>query len=335
MEPTDRIGILIANTGTPEAPTPEAVRSYLEAYLMHKRIVPMNRLLWWVILHLFILPKRSETSAAKYKKIWTAKGSPLMVWNERLTEKLNAAFRESGESYTVKLGMSFGGVSIGEALVEFKEEGINRLIVLPLYPQAALSTSKVVEDEVRAAIKEMSWRPHVRYVSDYCTNPVYPKSIAASILNAGFNPESSDKIVFAFHSIPLADIHSGDTYELTTGSSCLAIAGALGIERRQWTIGYMSRFEDRRKWLSPFVPQVLEREVPQPQHRVFVVCPNFSVDCLETLYDVEYKIKPVYIKQLIQNNVPNDDDSFIYVPCLNDSDAHVNLIIDVIRHTVQ
>ncbi len=335
MEPSDRIGILIANTGTPTAPTPEAVRSYLEGFLMHKRIVPMNRILWWGILHAFILPKRSDTTATKYRKIWTEEGSPMIVWHERLVEKLNAAFRETGEAYSVKLGMSFGSYPIADALRQFKEEGINRLIVLALYPQAAYSTVKVVEDEVRAAIKEMSWRPHVRYVNDYCTNPVYAKSIAASILNAGFEPNSADKIVFSFHSIPLADIHNGDTYELTSQSSCLAIADALGIDKRQWSIGYHSRFEDRRKWLGPFTPQVLEREVPMPAHRVFLVCPNFSVDCLETLYDVEYKIKPVYIKQLIQNNVGADADSFIYVPCLNDSDAHVNLIVDVIRHTVQ
>ena len=333
-QPAERLGILIANTGTPSEPTPEAVKDYLNQFLSNKRIAPMNKAVWWFILHAFILPKRSEASAAKYRKVWTDEGSPLSVYMSRLESKLNAAYREAGAPCTVKYAMSFGEPSIPDIVEEFYAEGISRLVILPLYPQAAYSQAKIVEDQVRETFKAMSWRPNVRYIYGYSDHPLYAKTIAQNILAAGFNPNSTDKLIYAFHSVPLTDIEHGDTYELTVGSSCLAISAALGIERTKWTIAYQCQFDKGREWLSPFTPNVLAREAELPEHRVFIVCPNFSIDCLETIYDIGCKYVPNYKSQLIMNGFQPTEESLIYVPCLNDSDAHVKLITEVVRRAI-
>ena len=331
---TANVGVLIANTGTPAEPTAEAVREYLKEYLSNPRIVPVNPIIWWVILRLFVLPKRGDASAAKYRKIWTDEGSPLLVNAEKLAAALNDLYRSQGLSVSVKVGMCVGEPSIAKALEEFKEEGVNRLISIPLYPQSAFCTTKVADDAVRATLKRLSWRPYMRYIAGYHDNPIYAKAIAAKILAAGFRPGTTDKLIYSFHSIPLTDIEHGDTYELQAGASCLAISGELKIERRQWTMGFQCRFDSAREWLSPFTQDVLAREAKTEPHRVFVVCPNFSLDCLETLYDMEHVLKPGYMRQLSLNGYDADENSFIYVPCLNDDPAHIRLIADLVAKTI-
>ena len=331
---TSNIGVLLANTGSPTAPTAPAVREYLKEFLSNPRIVPVNPILWWIILRLFVLPKRGESSAEKYRAIWTDEGSPLLVNADNLAARLQELYRSQGLPITVKAAMSIGEPSIREAIAEFRAEGINRLVSIPLYPQSAFSTCKIAEDAIRATLKQMGWRPFIRYISGYSDNPLYVKAIASSVLAAGFKPGSTDKLVYSFHSVPLNDIERGDTYELQVGSSCLAISNELKIERRQWTIAYQCRVDSYHTWLSPFTQDVLAREARLEPHRVFIVCPNFSLDCLETLYDIEHMLKPGYLRQLSLNGFDADESSFIYVPCLNDSPQHVRLIADLVARTI-
>ncbi len=326
-----KVGVLLANTGSPDEPTPEAVKKYLKQFLSCPRIVPVNKFIWWFILRLFVLPKRSKASAEKYKKIWTPEGSPLILYTQELTDALNAYYAQSNTPISVKFAMSFGKPSIGSVLDEFREEHINKLIVLSMYPQSAYSTEKIVEDEVRAHLKKVGWRPYVKYINGYSDHQYYPKAIATCIREAGFQPNSTDKLILGFHSVPLADIEAGDTYELQVGSSCLAIASELDISRNQWAIAYQSRFDKNREWLSPFTAEVLGREAQSDEHRVFFVCPNFAIDNLETLYDVMCSHKPNYLAQLARNGKEIKDDSFIYVPCLNARDEHIRLITEIVR----
>ena len=324
-------GVLIVNTGTPEAPKPHAVRKYLAKFLMDKHIAPMNRAGWWIIVHLFILPKRGKASAAKYAKIWTNEGSPFTIAHEKLAAGLGRAFQEEGASVVVRHAMSYGEPSILQAVRELSDAGCTRLVVLPLYPQSAYSTVGPVSDAVACAVKRAHWKGEVTVAGDYHENPVYVKAVAASIKHAGFDPESNDRILFSFHSIPLADIEAGDTYELQTGASSLQIASELGLERTRWTIGYQCRFDMAREWLSPFTKDVLARWAEAGGGRVFVVCPNFAVDCLETLYDIDYELKPYYFEQLRHAGRQARPSDFTYVPCLDKSRAHVKVLMDVLR----
>ncbi len=326
-----RCGVLLVNTGTPAAPTPKEVRKYLGKFLIDKRIAPMNRAAWWLILHLFILPSRGRKSAAKYEAIWTDEGSPLNVGHEKLVSGLSAAFGEAGFGNTVEVryAMSYSEPTISASMRELKDCGCKHLIVLPLYPQSAYSTTGAVHDGVERAVRKIKWDGTYELIDNYHDNLPYIKALAASIKHAGFDPESDDVILFSFHSIPLVDIEAGDTYELQTGASSLQIASELGIDRKRWTIGYQCRFDKGREWLSPYSKDVLARWAESGVGRVFFVCPGFAVDCLETLHDVGDEFKPLYFEKARAAGRPVSDDHFVYVPCLDRSKAHAKVLYEV------
>ncbi len=331
MQRGDSFGILMVNTGTPEEPRPRAVRTYLAKFLMDKRIAPMNRLGWWFVLHLFILPKRGKASAAKYACIWTDEGSPFAIAHQKLEQGLQAALAGEGLPVTVRHAMSYSSPAVEDTLRALRDEGCTRLVVLPLYPQSARSTTGSVSDSVARALKKMRWDVPVDFIDNYHDDPTYVRAIAASIRHAGFDPESDDRLLFSYHSIPLVDIEAGDTYELQVGASSLQIASELGLDRNRWTIGYQCRFDKGREWLSPYTTDVLSRWAEAGGGRVFLVCPNFAVDCLETLYDVDHELKPFYFDRLREAGRAPRDGDFVYVPCLDRSRAHVKVLADVVR----
>lgn len=305
-----KIGVIIANTGTPAAPTPKAVKKYLSQFLMDRRICPMPRPLWWCLLHTVILRKRAKASAAKYQEIWMPEGSPLNVIYGSLERGLNEYYAERGLPVEVRSGMSYGKPSLKQAVKELKQAGCTRLVVLPMYPQTAYSTVGSVTDALHKAVRRARWKYPVEVIEGYSEDAVYVRAIAASIRNAGFREDSNDRLLFSFHSIPLKDIEAGDTYELQTGATSLAVAGELGLDRRRWTISYQSRFDKGRTWLSPFTRPTLVRlaQAAEPDSRLFVVCPNFSVDCLETLYDIPYELEPLYRAALAGECVDPDEE---------------------------
>ena len=328
-------GVLLANTGTPAAPKPRAVRKYLAKFLMDKRIAPMNRFAWWFVLHLFILPKRGRASAAKYAEIWTDEGSPFAIAHERLAAALEARYAEAGVNAVVRPAMSYSAPTIADAVRELKEAGCTRLVVLPLYPQSAHSTTGAVSDGVARALARAKWDVPCTVIDNYHDDPTYVRAVAASIRHAGFDPASDDAVLFSYHSIPLADIEDGDTYELQAGASSLQIASELGIDRNRWTIGYQCRFDKGREWLSPYTTEVLARWAETSSRRVFFVCPGFSVDCLETLYDIERELKPHFFEQARAAGRSAAPDRFVYVPCLDRSRAHLRVLADVLAPYVE
>ncbi len=305
-----RVGVIIANTGTPAAPTKKAVKKYLSQFLMDPRICPMPRPVWWALLHTVILRKRARASAEKYRAIWTAAGSPMAVAYGALERGLADYYAERGLPVEVRAAMSYGEPSLKQAVRDLKEAGCTRLVVLPMYPQSALSTTASVADGVARAVRRARFKGEVDFIDNYAEDPVYVAAIAASIRNAGFSEERGDRLLFSYHSIPLKDIEAGDTYELQTGATSLAVAGELGLDRRTWTISYQSRFDKGRTWLSPFTRPTLVRlaQAAEPGSRLFLVCPNFAVDCLETLYDVPAELEPVYRAALAGEAVDADEE---------------------------
>lgn len=335
-----KCGVLLVNTGTPEAPEPHAVKKYLSKFLMDPRIRPMNRLAWGLILHLSILPKRAPVSARKYASIWTPEGSPLKATCESLAAGLEAHYRQVGVDAKVLSAMNYSEPSVARSVRELSRAGCEELVVLPLYPQSAFSTTGSVADSVKRATWRARWRGPVAVVDNYHEDAAYVRAVAASVRHAGFNadPDSDDRLLFSFHSIPLADIEAGDTYELQSGATSLAVASELGLDRRRWSIAYQCRFDKDRSWLAPFTHQTLSSWAQSDSHaRVFVVCPNFAVDCLETLYDVERELMPEYLEARVKAGYrlrPAGDD-FVYVPCLNKSRAHVRVLAHVLEPYVQ
>ncbi|MCL1796905.1 MAG: ferrochelatase [Eggerthellaceae bacterium] len=337
MTKSVKYGVILANTGTPSAPTPRAVRKYLSQFLMHKRIAPMNRGLWWLILHLAILPKRGRVSAAKYEQIWSADGSPFMVAHEQLVLGLKRAFEKDGDEVDacVACAMSFGEPSLIGALKKLRKARCSYVVVLPLYPQSAFSTTGAIQDDVKRAFKKLKWDVAYRIIDDYHDNAVYARAIAASIKHAGFDAEQGDRVLFSYHSIPLKDIEAGDTYELQCGASSLQIASELGIDRKFWTIGYQCRFDKGRSWLAPFTKEVLDRWAEAKVGRIFFVCPGFSVDCLETLYDVRFELKPHYLDACARFDNSVREEDFIYVPCLDRTWAHARVLQSILSPYIE
>ena len=328
-------GVLLVNTGTPEAPKPHAVRRYLSRFLMDKRIRPMHALPWWFILHLAILPKRGKASAEKYREIWTKDGSPFVLAHEKLALALERALQDESDEVYVRYAMSYSKPRVRDALRELRGAGCTKVVVLPLYPQSAFSTTGAVRDAVDCALRRLHWRPDLQFVDNYHQNATYISALAALIRHTGFDPTSNDRLLFSFHSIPCVDIEAGDTYELQTSASSLLIASELGLERKRWTIGYQCRFDKGRDWLEPYTTDVLRRWAFAGEGRVFMVCPNFAVDCLETLYDVNRELKPHYYRCVMEAGNNAGERSFTYVPCLNSSKAQVKVLAAVLQPYVE
>lgn len=323
-------GAIIVNTGTPDAPTPDAVRKYLREFLSDPRICPTPPVIWNFILNSFILPKRSHASAEKYASIWQDDRSPLEIHMRSLAAKTEAAFEHK---LTVRYAMSYGTPSITDALKELHDEGCEKLTVIPLYPQSAHSTSLVVKDKLTPALQELEWNPKLHFVENYCDQTDYIDAIAETITGSGLTDD--DRLLFAFHSIPMRDIKQGDTYSDQVFSSARAIARRAGLSPEQWTVGFQCRFDRSRAWLGPTTLEALQ-SLSRDKGRLFVVAPNFSVDCLETLYDIEIVLRQK-VAEMSGPTDPNSPQQLIkmrYIPCLNDSDAHVLMLKRIIEQAI-
>lgn len=322
-------GIVIANTGSPAAPTSDAVADYLRLFLSDPHICPVNPHVWNLVLNRFIIPKRAPRSAAKYARIWTDRGSPLDMHMASLAQKLEEACREDGV-VCVRHASSYSKPSLEDALSRCKAAGCDTVVLVPLYPQSAYSTTGAVEHQAEEALAALGWRPDLRFVDSYCDDEAYIDAVADSIAASGFDAGSHDRLLFAFHSIPVADIRKGDTYGEQTQRTARNVEEKLGLGDADWKMGYQCRFDRSRQWLSPFTGTVLDDLADA--RRLFVVAPNFSVDCLETLYDIQHELREKWLATRSGSGASSAsqdraaDESFRYIPCLNDSDAHVQVI---------
>ena len=326
-------GIIIANTGSPASPDPADVAEYLEVFLSNPRIVPINPLVWKQILKRVVLPRRSVASGEKYATIWSEGGFQFIRNHLELAAKLELSFAADEQDVAVQVAMSFGEPSIRAAMQKLARAGCDQLTVLPLYPQNAFSQAYIVADAVCSCAQDMRWQGGLSVIGDYSGNPVYLKAIADSIRASGYDSGSGDRLVMGFHSIPKVDAEHGDTYEEKTLETCRWLARELGLDEGQWDLGYQCRFDKGRAWLEPYSSEILERyDAEGFDGRVFYVCPNFSVDCLETYYDVERELKADWLKKKAAAGHAIREDSFVYIPCLGASDAHVSVIRDVIAN---
>lgn len=323
-------GIVIANTGSPAAPTPQAVYDYLSEFLMDDRIVQLPHWFWKLLVTKAILPKRQYTSAKRYQTVWMDEGSPLIVYEQRLAAKLEQALRADGCDARVRIGMSYGGHSLADACRQLREEGCTSLTVLPAYPQSAYCITGSVRDSFKRTFPALHWDVPATFIDSYSDNPVYLQSVADTIRAAGYG-QAGDRIMFDFHSIPLKDKRAGDTYVDQVQASMEDIAARLGAPIGSWVICYSSVFGPHPEhWMGPLARDVLpgwgrEMAAGQLTGRVFFATPGFSADCLETLWDIPQELKPAFVES------GGDPARFITVPPLNDSDYAVNTF----RHVLQ
>ena len=300
--------VVLVNLGTPDAPTPGAVRRYLAQFLMDPRVVQIPRWLWWPLLHLVILPLRSRRVAHKYAEIWMADGSPLAVHTRRLAAAVQARLPHA----RVVHAMRYGQPAVGEVLESLRREGIARAVVLPLYPQYSTTTTASVEDAVRA-----SGALPVRVIETYHLDAGWVQAVADSIRAQWDARGRGERLVFSFHGLPQRVVDNGDPYAVQCAASVAAIAGVLGLRADDYVLTFQSRF-GKERWLEPATMATLEGLGRAGVKRVDVVCPGFAVDCLETLEEIAQLNAEAFCAA--------GGEALHYIPCLNDAPAHADAL---------
>lgn len=319
------IGILITNLGTPEAPTPDALRRYLAEFLWDERVVDLPRPLWWLILHGVILRTRPRRSAAAYRKIWTDEGAPLLAIGRRQRDGVQRRLAERlGEEVIVALGMRYGSPSIGSAIDELRERGAERLLVLPLYPQYSCSTTASTLDAVAAAFRSRRDLPGLRFIRDYHDDAGYLDALAASVAESRREHGPSDLLLFSFHGTPQRFRDEGDPYYGQCLATAQGVADRLELRPEGWRVVFQSRF-GREPWLQPYADETLKALPTEGVRRVEVICPGFSADCLETLEEMAMVNRDLFLEA--------GGREYRYIPALNDRPDHLAALAGIIeRH---
>lgn len=307
-------GLVIANLGTPSAPTAEAVRTYLREFLTDKRVVQIPHLLWKPLLNWVILPRRSPVVAEKYAEIWMGdEGSPLLAYTLRLARAMQAAM----PSWRVLPAMRYGQPALSDAIARLYDDGIRDITLLPLYPQYSTTTTASMED-VTVAMRQRLPDANITVVRDYHRDPRWVQAIADSIRAYWDVHGRGDRLMLSFHGIPERLVRAGDPYAAQCETGTDAIAEALGIAREDILLTYQSRF-GREKWLQPYTLQTVEQFARDGVRRLDVVCPGFAVDCLETLEEIAMQNADAFRAA----GGGGGGGEFRYIPCLNDDASHV------------
>lgn len=314
-------GVLMVHLGTPDAPTPAAVRRYLAEFLSDRRVIAAPRWLWWPVLHGVVLRIRPPRVAKLYASVWQEGGSPLRVIAEQLCTALQQTLGEAGGEVSVRVGMTYGEPSIANALAEFKRDGIGRVLVMPMYPQYSGTTTAAVFDGVARALAREPNLPELRFIRDWHEHPAYIQALADSVRREQAE-RPFERLLMSFHGIPKRYAEAGDPYPEECRATAAALADALGMRDDQWACSFQSRF-GREEWLTPYTDKLLEQWARDGVKKVAVICPGFSVDCLETLEEIA-----VQNREFFQDA---GGESLCYIPALNAELSHVRLLRDLVQ----
>ncbi len=316
-----RVGVLLINLGTPDAPDPASVKRYLKEFLSDKRVVEIPTLIWQPILRGVILNTRPKKSAHAYAQVWTKEGSPLAVYTARQSDKLQARL---GADVVVDYAMRYGNPSIASKLEAMKSAGCERILLAPLYPQYSGATTATANDRAFDVLQDMRWQPAIRTLPAYHDDPAYIDALAAQITadiaKLDFSP---DALVASFHGMPERTLHLGDPYHC----QCRKTARLLSEKMTKKTgseiiVSFQSRF-GRAKWLEPATDDTLEALPGSGIKKVAIVAPGFSVDCLETLEELAMQGREQFMAA--------GGTDFAYLPCLNDGDAGMDMLETLVR----
>jgi len=311
-----RLGVLLVNLGTPDEPTTPAVRRYLAEFLWDPRVIEMSRPLWWLILNGIILRIRPAKSAHAYQKVWTPQGSPLMLESRALMQAVAGRLQERfGDRVRVELAMTYGNPAIKDVLARLRRDNVQRLLVLPMYPQYSATTTASIFERVTAELSRWRWIPELRIVNQYWEEPGYITALADSIA-AHWQQHGRKHLVFSFHSIPKRYFLAGDPYHCFCHATAHRVVERLGLQAGEWSVGFQSRF-GREEWLKPYVDLMLGEYAQKGPKRVTVVCPGFAADCLETIEEINMQNREAFLGA--------GGEAFDYVPCLNSTPPQVDL----------
>ncbi|MDE8034440.1 ferrochelatase [Actinobacillus equuli subsp. equuli] len=314
---SNKIGVLLANLGTPDEPTAPAVKRYLKQFLSDPRVIDLPKFKWQLILNGIILPKRSPKVAKLYQEIWTDQGSPLMAISRQQQQALQDYFNQQNQNVLVELGMSYGNPSIESATDRLIKAGVNKIIVLPLYPQYSSTTTASVLDAFARGLTQQRKIVPFEFIHSYHDDPLYIQALANTIQLA-----EDEKLLFSFHGIPKRYQTEGDFYPEHCQHTAQLVADKLSLADEQWLLTYQSRFGDE-EWLQPYTDETLEKLPSQGVNKIAVICAGFSADCLETLEEIAEENK--------ENFLNAGGQSYRYIPALNANADHIAALAKLIE----
>ncbi|HDG7579438.1 ferrochelatase [Klebsiella pneumoniae] len=311
-----KTGILLANLGTPDAPTPGAVKRYLRQFLSDKRVVDTSRLLWWPLLRGVILPIRSPRVAKLYQSVWMEEGSPLMVYSRRQQQALAARLPDT----PVALGMSYGSPSLASAVDDLLAQGVEHIVVLPLYPQYSCSTVAAVWDELARILAKKRAIPGISFIRDYAEHPDYIHALAASVCASFAVHGEPDLLLLSYHGIPQRYANQGDDYPQRCRDTTRELVSALGLPPERVMMTFQSRF-GREPWLTPYTDETLKMLGEKGTKHIQVLCPGFAADCLETLEEIAVQNREIFLEA--------GGKQYEYIPALNADAAHIEMMVNL------
>lgn len=333
--PVEKIGVILVNLGTPQAPTAFAVARYLRQFLSDPRVVEAPRLLWWLLLYFLIIPFRSKKVSNNYRSIWLDEGSPLKVITERQVAALQTAFdnehcednpfgplgMRSRREYICSYAMTYGDQSITRSVESLRNSGANKIVILPLFPQYSASTTASVYDQLAELVKTCRHIPDIRVIHHYFNHPDYIAALANSVRNHWHINGKAECLLMSFHGIPQKYVDQGDPYYIQCLETARALAQKLNLSSQQWAFSFQSRF-GRLEWVKPYTDVVLQKWGTRGLESVDVICPAFSSDCLETLEEIDQQNRHLFLQ--------SGGKKFAMIPCLNDAPLHIQLFKDLI-----
>ena len=313
-------GVLLINLGTPKAPTAPEVRKFLRDFLSDPRVVDLNPLLWKPILNAVILTIRPPKVAKVYQQVWMDEGSPLMVYSQRLKEKVAGALVE--QNVPVELAMTYGEPSIEDGVTKLRQAGAEKILVLPMYPQFSSTTTAAAYDKLMSVLKNNPHWPSLHLIHDYADHPLYIKALANSISKQWDEQGEKRHLVFSYHGIPKRYVQNGDPYAKRCEATSQAVAELLQLEDEDWTHVYQSRF-GREEWLKPYADATIKSLPDMGVKNINVISPAFAADCIETLEEIKLELGDEF--------KDHGGKEFDYIPALNDGDDHLALYLALIE----
>lgn len=322
-----RTGVLLVNLGTPAEPTAKGLRPYLRQFLGDPRVIEWPAWLWKPILHAIILNVRPRKSARLYASIWTDEGSPLWVYSQRIAQQLQAELAQRwGDGIRVELAMRYGRPAIAEKLEALRQANVQRILVLPLFPQYSATTTATIYDVLFAELSRWRWTPELRTITGYHDHPLYIEGVAQSVQAFWAENGRSARLLFSFHGIPQSYFAKGDPYHCFCHKTARLVAEKLGLNKDEYQVCFQSRFGPQA-WLQPYTDKMLTAWAHSGIASVDTICPGFAVDCLETLEEIAVQNRQLFLEAGGQQ--------YQYIPCLNDSPAQISLICDLVNTHLQ
>jgi len=322
----DSLGVLLVNLGTPDEPTSAAVRPYLKQFLSDPRVVEAPRAIWWLALHGFILRFRPARSAEAYRKIWSDQGSPLLLHSRDIRDALQIGLsaRLSGTVH-VEVAMSYGKPSLDSAFNALWTQNVQRIVVLPMYPQYSGSTTGSVFDAVSAILSTRRWVPEFRFINHYFDSTGYVSALTRSIRDHWEAKGRGEHLLFSFHGLPYQMLLDGDPYHCQCQKTARLVAAELDLGSDDWSLGFQSR-AGRAEWLQPYTDEMLVQWGQAGRGNIDVICPGFAADCLETLEEIAIRYASQYAEA--------GGGQLRYIPALNNRDDHISFLTDLVEENV-